>query len=517
MSYWTQLFANTNTPQPWPAFFSPYGLPASVAGGEAAFSGVMVSPDTALRLSTVFACVRLLSETIASLPLAVYQKASDGSRQEAPNHPLYDLLHDQPNPRQTSVEFRQMMMSHLLLRGNAYGQIKAGARGPVDQLEPLYPDIVLPELLPDGSLRYRVNGAATLNDDQMLHLKGMSFDGRVGVSPITYMRETIGLGLAAERYASRFFGNGAVTQGLLKRPADKKALSDVAFKRLQDQFDAAHTGPNQHKTVILEEGTEYQAISLTNEQSQFIESREFSAEDIAGRWFGVPPHMVGLTSKATSWGTGIEQMGIGFVVYTLLPWLTRWEQAITRDLILNPRQYFVAHDVSGLLRGDIAARGAWYQIGRNIGVLSANDIRRQENLNPRPDPDGDAYWQPLNMESVGAPGQTRPSVPPQPAQPPAAPGRPSAFAQDAAARTARREAAELGKRVKRGADWAQAVDDFYAEWPGTVAELMHCDLPSAQTYADYQRRACQTLGPDYLASLEQKGLEALLAMTQEVA
>lgn len=523
MSYWTQMFADTGTPT---------GMQSGIWdgwGAAATSAGVAVGPDSALKLSTVYACVRLLSETIASLPLVVYQLQADGGRREATNHPLYDLLHDRPNNLQTSIEMRQMMTSHALLRGNAYALIKPGPRGPVDQLEPIHPDIVTPLYMPDGNLTYRVSGGSGIysgiapgvyTDDQILHLKGMSFDGKLGVSVVTYMRESAGLGLAAERYAARFFGNGSVPSVVLKRPATMKALSDTAAKRLKSEFEAAHTGINQHRVALLEEGTEIQAVGLSNRDSQFIESREFQAEDIAGRWFGVPPHMIGLTSKATSWGTGIEQMGIGFVVYTLLPWLKRWEQAISRDLILAPQTYFVEHVVSALLRGDTMQRYSAYAIGHQEGWLSPNDIRKMENQNPiDPEDGGDEYVRSVKQVDVGKPPaegnpQPEPTAPSTP--PPSKPARSAhyrALVRETAGRVARREAGELERRVRRGAEWIAAADDFYPAFAETVAAMMHVDDLTARSYTDHQRRFCYDHGPEYLSELENTGAELLIAMT----
>jgi len=529
MSYWTQMFADTGTPT---------GMQSGIWdgwGAAATSAGVAVGPDSALKLSTVYACVRLLSETIEALPLSVYQRQADGGNKEATNHPLYDLLHDRPNNLQTSIEMRQMMTSHALLRGNAYAWIKPGPRGPVDQLEPIHPDIVTPLYMPDGNLTYRVSGGGgiysgippgTYNDDQILHLKGMSFDGKLGVSVITYMRESAGLGLAAERYASRFFGNGSVPSVALKRPAGLKPLSDLAAKRLKSDFEAAHTGVNQHRVALLEEGTEIQPIGISNRDSQFIESREFQAEDIAGRWFGVPPHMVGLTSKATSWGTGIEQMGIGFVVYTLLPWLKRWEQAISRDLIIAPQTYYVEHVVSALLRGDTQQRYAAYAIGHQEWWLSPNDIRRMENQNPiDPDDGGDEYVRSIKQVDVGKPpagGNPISDAPPAPSAPPAAPAKSAhyqALVLETAARVVRKESADMTRAYKRchsAEEWQQAVHDFYADHGEFVAQALHMSADMSARYVADQVRLMLSK-PILVTEWEADSIERLAALALEAA
>lgn len=469
MSLWSKMFAASN-----PMAFDSTGVLTGLAAPT--MSGVSVGPDNALKLSTVFACVRLLSETIASLPLVVYQRQPDGGRAEAFGHPLYDLLHDAPNTNQTAIEFRQMMTAHALLRGNAYARIVPGARGFADQLIPLHPDRVTPEELPDGNLRYRVVGLPNpLNDDQMLHLKGMSFDGKLGVSVVTFMRESIGLGLAAEHYGSRFFGNSATPSGVLRK-TDGKTLSEPAAKRLKESWSAAHSGSRQNSVAVLEEGLEYQAIGVSNKDSQFTELREFQAEDIAGRWFGVPPHMIGLTSKATSWGSGIEQMGIGFVVYTLLPWLKRWEQAISRDLILAPRLYFVEHVVAGLLRGDTQARYAAYATGRQWGWLSVNDVRRLENMNPVTG--GDAYLSPLNMSPAAATAETQ---------------MPSAhykmLMHESAGRVVRKEMAAikgLSKRAGTPDDFRLELQKFYSDHSAFVAQTLRITPEAARQWCTAQ-------------------------------
>jgi len=474
MSLWTKLWAASN-----PTAFDPGGI--LMGSAAPTVSGVSVGPDSALKLSVVYACVRLLSETIAALPLVVYQRRADGGREEATQHPLYELLHDQPNANQTAIEFRQMMTAHALLRGNAYARIVPGPRGPADQLIPLHPDHVTPEELPDGNLRYRVSGLTRpLLDDEVLHLKGMSLDGKMGVSVITYMRESIGLGLAAEHYGGRFFGNGAQPGGVLKK-TDGKSLSDGAAKRVKASWESAHVGGNQHRVAVLEEGLEFQAIGINNKDSQFIELREFQAEDIAGRWFGVPPHMIGLTSKATTWGSGIEQMGIGFVVYTLLPWLKRWEQAISRDLIIATDRYFVEHVVAGLLRGDTQARYAAYAIGRQWGWLSVNDIRHFENMNPISG--GETYLTPLNMSPAA---ELNPATAPTLELPNA---HYRLLIHESAARVVRKEfaaIAHLSKRAQSHSDLDIDIKNFYAGHADFVAQTLRISERAARQWCDRQ-------------------------------
>lgn len=362
--------------------------------GARTASGVSVSPDTALNAAAVWAAVKVISETVGSVPLIMYRRRADGGKERATDHPLYDLLHDQPNRSQTAFEFKEMLTTHLLLRGNAYAEIVPGPRGPVDQLLPVHPDLVTPERRPDGYLQFRVRdgkgGERTLLQDEMLYLRGLSLDGVTGVSVITYARESIGLMQAAESYGARVFSQGAQPGGVLEHP---KELSKEAAARVSESWQAAHSGlGNAHKVAVLEDGLTWKQTSMTSEDAQYLETRKFEISEMS-RWFRVPAHMLGDLERATF--SNIEHLGLEFVIYTMLAWFTRWEQAIKRDLILSPRTYFAEFLVDGLLRGDIKTRYEAYAIGRQWGWLSQNDIRRLENMNPIAG--GDTYLTPLNM------------------------------------------------------------------------------------------------------------------------
>lgn len=467
--------------------------------GQASAAGVRVDADTALKASAVYSCVSLIAEIIAALPLNVYRRRADGGRELATQHPLYDLLHVQPNAQQTAYEFKQMLQAHMLLRGNGYAQIVPGRRGAVDQLVPLHPDRVTVEPLAGGGLRYQVrqpDGAQrAFNDEDIFHVKGFTLDGVTGVSVIEYARESVGLALATESHGARMFGQGATFTGILKHPGK---LSKEAAERLGREFAAASTGLSASgKTVVLEEGLDWQQISMTADDAQFLATREFQVADVA-RWFRVPLHMIGETAKATSWGSGIEQLGIGFVVYTLLPWLKRWEQAIARDLIVAVDTYYAEYVVDALLRGDTKARYEAYAIGRNGGWLSANDVRRLENMNPIPG--GDGYLQPLNMAPLGSAPPERAAGGRPPADPvdDAAALAAEAFVRDAAARVLRKETARLAWIAKRTAssrtDWLEAVGAFYDEHAAYVAEQMHIRRDAAQAYVDAQLEAVRVGG-----------------------
>lgn len=496
MSFLTRMLASVPDPLNDKYYTNVYGGPATVAG-------VSVSAETALKLSAWWACDRLLCETVGSLPAIVFERLADGGRQRATNHPLYDVLHRQPNEYQTPIEFFDFMTHSAAARGNGFARIIAGPRGFADQLKPLHPDHVAMERLSSGNLRYVVREPGkpqeVLSDGEVLHLKGMSSDGVTGMSVISYARESLGLGLAAENYSARFLRNDATPGGVLEVA---KSLTPDAATRMSESWRNAHSGANQHTVAVLEEGTTYKSVGLTNKDSQLIESREFQAEDVC-RWWRTPPHMVGLTSKATSWGSGIEQMGLGFITYTLMPWLVRWQQAISRDLILAPNKYFVEFITEALLRGDTKGRYDAYAVGIDKGWLSPNDVRRTENLNPRPG--GDAYVQPG--------GQT---VRPEPLQSAKAGGDHYAHLVNlAAARVVRKEVAALSKAAKRGGEWAAAVSEFYADHAEFVAQTLGIDPATAQTYVSVAVETVTAAGPEGLAGAEGARAAGLAALVME--
>lgn len=451
----------------------------------AAGSGVQVTADTALKTSAVWACVRLISETIASLPLFLYGRtAADGTRRRDDSHPLYRLLHGQPNNWQTALEFREQMTVQVLLRGNAYAQKVPGPRGAVDQLVPLNPDRIRAESTTDGAIRYRFRQRdgteILLNAEDIFHLRGLSLDGISGISVIDYGRETIGLAIAEESYAARLFSQDGRPGGVLEY---KDKLSPDAVDRLKKNWEAAHTGlAKAHRVAVLEEGMKFTPIQMAAKDLETIAQRQFSIEDIA-RWFRVPLHMIGSTTKETSWGSGIEQLSIGFVTYTLLPWLKRWEQAIARDLLVDPENFFAEHLVDGLLRGDQQSRYNAYAVGRNWGWLSANDVRRLENMNPVQE--GDVYLQPLNMVPAGTvvsearPGSDAPAA-----------AHHRLLVWDAAARIIRKEMAAMSRAWKRcdgdSAVWDQAREDFYADHAAFVAQTLRIGQAAAEHYCAEQ-------------------------------
>lgn len=360
-------------------------------------AGVHVNETNAIRLSAVYACVRVLSESIASLPLNVY-KRTDSGKDRAYNHHLHTVLHDMANEEMTSFEFREMMMAHLLLWGNAYAEIERDMVGDVVGLWPLRPDQTIVDRDESERIIYRY----TRDDGQeiiypfskVLHIKGLSPDGLVGYSPIRLAREPIGVGLAAEDFTSRFYGQGMNIGGILEHP---EALSERAYERLKAWIEEKGTGlANSWRPLVLEEGMKYSRIPMPLADAQYLETRKFQVSEIA-RIYRVPPHLIGDLDRSTN--NNIEHQSLEFVVHTLRPWLVRWEQAIKQKLFTTRerKRYYAEFVVDGLLRGDIKSRYQAYAVGRQWGWLSADDIREKENMNDLPDGQGKTYLTPLNM------------------------------------------------------------------------------------------------------------------------
>lgn len=344
----------------------------------ASSSGKSVNEKTALQTTAVYACVRILAETIALLPLHTYRTSPNG-KEKAATHPLYYLLHSEPNPEMTSFVFRETLMGHLLLWGNAYAQIIRNGRGTVMALYPLLPNKMLVNRTDQGILYYQYEKDGQtyfLSSQDVLHIPGLGFDGLIGYSPIGMAKNAIGMAIATEEYGAKFFANGANPGGVLEHPG---VVKDPA--RVRDSWNAVYQGSgNAHRVAVLEEGMKFQSIGIPPEQAQFLETRKFQLNEIA-RIFRIPPHMIGDLEKSSF--SNIEQQSLEFVMYTLDPWVVRWEQAMQRALLSEgeKRQYFVKFNVDGLLRGDYQSRMNGYAVGRQNGWLSSNDIRELENLN----------------------------------------------------------------------------------------------------------------------------------------
>ena len=358
-------------------------------------SGKPVNERTAMQTTAVYACVRILAEAIASLPLHIYEYQDDGGKKLVHDHPLYYLLHDEPNPEMTSFVFRETLMSHLLIWGNAYAQIIRDGAGRVLGLYPLLPDKMDVQRDDKGNIYYvysrnsdenpmfKEYGNIKLKAEDVLHIPGLGFDGLTGYSPIAMAKNAVGMTLACEEYGASFFANGANPGGVLEHPGVLKDPSKV-----RESWNSVYRGVNNaHKIAVLEEGMKYQQIGIPPEEAQFLETRKFQINEIA-RLYRIPPHMVGDLDKSSF--SNIEQQSLEFVKYTLDPWVIRWEQSLQRSLLLpgEKGKYFIKLNVDGLLRGDYQSRMNGYAVGRQNGWFSANDIREMENMNPIPDEEG---------------------------------------------------------------------------------------------------------------------------------
>ena len=378
-------------------------------GGSTA--GKAVNERSAMQMTAVYACVRILSEAIAGLPLHLYEYDCDGSKEKAVEHPLYFLLHDEPNKEMTSFVFRETLMTHLLLWGNAYAQVIRNGKGEVIALYPLMPNRMEVNRTDKGQLYYQyttssddaptVEGStAVLMPEDVLHIPGLGFDGLVGYSPIAMAKNAIGLAIATEEYGAKFFANGAAPSGVLEHPG---TIKDP--QRVRDAWMSQFSGSrNAGKVAVLEEGMKYTPISISPEQAQFLETRKFQINEIA-RIFRVPPHMVGDLEKSSF--SNIEQQSLEFVKYTLDPWVIRWEQSLQRTLLSSEekKQYYFKFNLEGLLRGDYASRMTGYATARQNGWMSANDIRELENLDRIPvELGGDLYLINGNMLPLGNAG-----------------------------------------------------------------------------------------------------------------
>lgn len=396
MKFWEQLF------KPKIEDYSISSRYRFLMGPTAA--GKTVNERSAMQLTAVYACVRILAEAVAGLPLHMYRCGKNGSKEKAVEHPLYFLLHDEPNPEMTSFVFRETLMTQLLLYGNCYCQIIRDGRGQVVALYPLMPNQMSVDRDEKGQIYYTYvrsgEEAATMNSgtvyllpEDVLHIPALGFDGLVGYSPIAMAKNTIGMGLACEEYGAKFLANGAAPSGVLEHSGTVKDIS-----RLRESWNAIYGGSkNAGKVAILEEGMHYSPISISSNEAQFLETRKFQVDEIA-RIFHVPPHMIGDLERSTF--SNIEQQSLEFVKYTMNPWVCRWEQALTRSL-LSPREkrkYCIKFNVDVLLRGDYQSRMNGYAVGRQNGWMSANDIRELEKLDRIPaEQGGDLYLVNGNM------------------------------------------------------------------------------------------------------------------------
>lgn len=401
MGFFTSLFNSRDKPQD-----RTNGSAYSFLFGNTA-SGKRVNERTAMQMTAVYSCVRVLSEAIASLPLHLYRFTDSGGKEKATDHPLYFLLHDEPNTEMTSFIYRETMLTHLLLWGNSFSQVIRNGRGEVVGLYPLMPNRMTVDRDDRGQLfyEYMVNdgdtpdlkqGTVRLKPEDVLHVPALGYDGLIGYGPIAMAKNAIGLAIATEEYGSKFFQNGAAPSGVLEHPG---TLKDPA--KIRESWTQTFGGSgNSGKVAVLEEGMKYSPISIPPEQAQFLETRKFQIEEIA-RIFRVPPHLIGCMEHSTF--SNIEQQSLEFVKYTLDPWVSRLESSMNRRLLSDEEKgkYFVKFNLDGLMRGDYKSRMDGYAIGRQNGWMSANDIRELENLDRIPEEEGgDLYLINGNMTKL---------------------------------------------------------------------------------------------------------------------
>ncbi len=411
-------------------------------GGQETASGEKVNEDGALKLSAFWAAVHIISGAVGFLPLNLYRRLPDDGREKAPTHPAWKLIHDRPNEYQDALTFQEQLQAHVLVYGNGYAQIERDSTGKPLALWPMLPTQVSPALRNGGRTvvyEHVIEGRDPIIHDaaNVLHIKGLGFDGLKGYSVIGYARESLGLTQATERFGARFFGNGAVASGVLTHPGK---LSDPARKHLIEELEKKHGGEQQHRPMLLQEGMQWAQNTIPPDDAQFLETRKIQITEIA-RWFQIPPHMLADLEHATF--SNIEHQGIQFVTMTLMRWLRAWEHECSWKLLGAPsrKTHFCEFNPAALLRGDTGARYKAYHDGIMDGWLTRNEARQLENLNRI---DGlDDPLQPLNMTAVG-------ETPPKDA-PPAEPSRFRPLVSETYRRLLHKECQALRKQVTRPA------------------------------------------------------------------
>lgn len=364
-------------------------------------TGLNINEYTALGTSAAYACIRLLSETLAQLPLHVYRRTDQGSEIDR-NHILYKLLHDTPNPWMTSYTWRNSVQSHTAGWGNGYSFIVRDQRQQPRALLPLLPDRTYPQLI-DNVLTYRTQigyKVCEVEPNDIIHIPGLAFDGLLGLSPIALHREAVALEKAAQTFGAKLFGSGSLLSGVIKHPGRLKRRSEKPgeqspVEKLRNQWKSLYAGlENSAQVAVLEEGMDFQTIGIPPEDAQFLQTRKFQIADI-GRIFNVPSHMINDLEKATF--NNISELSMVFNRFTMMPWIKNWEQELNRKLFPNNNIHYIKFDLNALLRGTIAERAEYYKTAIEYGWMSRNEVRKLEDLNRV---DGlDQYLQPLNMGS----------------------------------------------------------------------------------------------------------------------
>jgi HK97 family phage portal protein len=443
-------------------------------------SGVNVTAIRAANQATVISCVKILAETLAMLPLKTYERLQPRGRAVAFQHPTYTLLHDRANPELPAFIFREVMQAHLGLWGNAYAEIETTRAGKIIALWPIAPWKV--EVRRENAEKYYIvslnNGSrVALGADRVMHVPGFDYrDGLQGISPIASMREAIGLAIATETFGAKWFGSGARPGGIITRPKEVPALSVPAAKAFKESWEQAHSGlSNAQRVAILEEGMQWQQTGIPPDDSQFLETRLFQKREIAG-WYRVPLHMLADLERATF--SNIEQQGIDFVTHTMGPWLSRWEAVVNYDLFSEADRatYYAEFLVTALLRGDQAARAAYYTQRFNVGSISPNDIRELENENPIEG--GDRYfvqgaYVPLDkIDAFLDRKAAQPTTPTDPSKSPQANAARALF-RDIGERMARRQVEQLKKAHKKGeSEWRTALDTHLTDHKSAISRAI---------------------------------------------
>jgi HK97 family phage portal protein len=411
-------------------------LPQWLAHGRS-YAGKRVTVDSALQIGAVMACVGVISDAVSTLPCNVYINGDDG-RRLARDHPLSMLLHDAPNADQTAPELFQMLCAGLLLWGNAYAEIER-ILGRVVALTPLPPSLVSIRRDDSGALVYTFNAPGQnpreIPEDDILHIRGFTLDGILGLSPISQAAQSLGIALAAEEAAGALFANGMRSSGYVAAPTVlNKGLRDEAETLLARFRGAANAG----KVPILEAGWKFEPFSINPQDAELLATREFQVAEIC-RWFRVPPHMIGHMDKSTSWGTGLEQQMLGFLTLTLRPWLKRIEAAVKRKLVAPAERgrLEIEFNVAGLLRADSAARAAYFVAMVQNGIYSRDEIRGLENMPKRGGLADSLTVQAQNIpiDLAGGPASLSPpgaSPAQSPVQSPSQPAPPASAATEAA-------------------------------------------------------------------------------------
>jgi HK97 family phage portal protein len=480
-----------------------------IIAGRSTTAGVDVSPELALESAGVLACVRVLAESIASLPWNYCRKLPGGGKEVADDKHLHEVLHYQPNSWMTSFEFRELMQSWILLWGNAYAHIKGSIEhGAVSELIPLHPSRMEAKRLENGKLRYYYRRPATLADpapepeeyrqDEIFHLRWLSNDGVTGFVPTSLSKDAIALARACELHSSAFFGNGCSTGTYIETDQPQKPET---LRRFREQWDSAHAGPRNHfKTVVMPFGFKKRAEPVNNRDAALVESQRWALESIA-RTYRVPPHLIGdLTNVRFS---TVEQSAIDFVTFSLIPWCRRWEMAARRDLVVDDKNYFTQFDTNALMAGDYAARSQFLREMANMGVLDVDEVRAAIGYNPLPDGQGKKRFIQVNMQLLGAftpenptAAQTGQTSGQENADPASAPeqNRPQQAATEPAARQESRslDAAEALFRttLRRIADIEadgilerRSKPEKITQWFGQVEEKMRIELRDAASAA----------------------------------